>query len=103
MGQKARRTIQVLMKKHHQVSVLMGEEYVGKAQKAKELKGVAGDKAEGHGTRQRERQSGKEASRETHESTARYEPRKGQGLGTRGSTDGCICEARHPTKRVTKL
>ena len=45
MGQKARRTIQVLMKKHHQLSVLVEEEYVGKAQKAKELKGVAGDKA----------------------------------------------------------
>lgn len=29
-------------------------------------------KVEGHGMRQRERQSGKEASRETHESTARY-------------------------------
>ena len=45
MGQKARRTIQVLMKKHHQLSVLMGKEYVGKAQEAKELKSIAGDKA----------------------------------------------------------
>ena len=76
MGQKARRTIQVLMKKHHQLSVLVGEEYVGKAQKAKELKGIAEDKAGEEqrvvGARQRERRSGKEASRETHESTARY-------------------------------
>ena len=45
VGQKARRTIQVLTKKHHQLSVLMGKEYVGKAQEAKELKSIAGDKA----------------------------------------------------------
>ena len=33
------------MKKHHQLTVLVGKEYVGKAQEAKELKDVAGDKA----------------------------------------------------------
>ena len=60
VGQEAKRIVQVLMKKHHQLSVFVGEEYVGEAQEAKELKHVAGGqgrsraeshrgKAEGHG------------------------------------------------------
>ena len=90
VGQEAKRTVQVLMKKHHQLSVFVGEEYVGEAQEAKELKHMAGGqgrsraeshwgKAEGHG----DKAEGNEEEAEGHEEEAEGHEEEAKKLAER--------------------
>ena len=107
VGQEAKRTVQVLMKKHHQLSIFVGEEYVGEAQEAKELKHVAGGqgrsraeshrgKAEGHG----DEAEGNEEEAEGHEEEA--EGHKEETEGHEEEAEGHEEEAKKLAERHTR-